>query len=135
MPLTYEEESAVHTKREEMRKASREQVESIFRLAEIPFKEMWELANGYWPLSPVYDDVRRPWWLVSTSFGPVRIGWRKRVLSIDWTATGVQCVVTDDVTKGADYVHAYSVEKAIEYLRRLREAANAKAPALITPLD
>jgi hypothetical protein len=115
-------------RREEMREKTRREVESIFTLAgfAIP-RRMWELANGYWPDSPEYDDVRSPWWLVQTSIGLIRIGNRKRVLSIDWEACEVRGLVTqDDVTKGDSMVHAWTVEKAVEYMRELRRLATAK---------
>jgi hypothetical protein len=58
-----------------------------------------------------------PWWLVRTPAGLVQIGWRKRVINIDWSDTDVRTVVTsDDVTKTETYVHAWSEAKALEYL-------------------
>ncbi len=47
----------------------------------------------------------------------VQIGWRKRVINIDWTDTPIRKVLTeDDVTKSESMVHAYSTMKALEYL-------------------
>jgi len=115
--------------REEMRRRSRDEVESIAKLAGLEIRRVWELANGYWPLAPHYDSVRRPWWLLQTDIGLVRLGWRKRVLEIEWESCFVRGialrgVVTDDnVTKGDTYVHAWSVEKAIEYMRALHALA------------
>jgi hypothetical protein len=114
----------MHLRREQMRTESREEAMSILTLAGIKPERMWELANGYWPDAPTYDDVRTPWWLAQTSIGLIRIGWRKRVLEIDWSATSTLVTVTeDDVTKGLTMVHAYSQAKAVEYLTSLREAA------------
>lgn len=116
----------MHRHRDEMRKRSREEVTSIACLAGFKVERMWELANGYWPDAPDYDDVRRPWWLLQTEIGLVRIGWRKRVIEIDWEACAVRGVVTaDEVTKEDSLVHAYSVEKAVTYLRELRRLAAA----------
>ena len=107
-----------------MRTESREEATSILTLAGLKPERMWELANGYWPDAPTYDDVRTPWWLAQTSIGLVRLGWRKRVLEIDWSATSTQVTVTeDDVTKELTMVHAYSQAKAVEYLTSLRKAA------------
>lgn len=90
-------------------------------LAGFVVRKSWELANGYWPDHPDYDDVREPWWLFLTDLGLIRIGWRKRVIAIDWEACEVRGIVTDDdVTKDATSVHAWKVEKAVEYLRALR---------------
>jgi len=101
-------------------------------------------------LSPIYIETipneytaegwETPWALVTTSFGHVKIGWRKSVLNIDWSRTrinksGKDLFPNEDVTRGgasgsgeymrekASYIHAHGYEKAIEYLRRLREAA------------
>jgi hypothetical protein len=126
----YERERAIHKIREEMRRESRDEVTAILTLAGLPPVRMWELANGYWPDAPTYDDVRRPWWLVKTAIGLIRFGRRKRVLEIDWQETGVDVVVTDDdVTKESTMVHAWSTEKAVEYMKRLREIATRKTDA------
>lgn len=119
-------EPSLQTRREKRVERSREEAESIIRLAGFTVLHVWELANGYWPLAPEYDDVRCPWWLFLTDLGPVQIGWRKRVINIDWSACVFRGVVTEDnVTKSETNVHAYAVEKAVEYLRELRRAAGA----------
>ena len=124
----YERDRATHARREKMVAETRDEVASILTLAGLRPERMWELANGYWPLAPSYDDVRSPWWLAQTSIGLVRIGWRKRVVEIDWEATGIKAVVTeDDVTKGATMVHAWTTAKAVEYLQRLRAIVPPKS--------
>ena len=75
----YERGRAMHRRREEMRTTSREEVLSILALAGLKPTRTWELANGYWPDAPDYDDVRYPWWLAQTSIGLIRIGRRKRL--------------------------------------------------------
>ena len=123
----HERERAMHRRREEMVTKTREEVTSILTLAGLRPDRMWELANSYWPLAPTYDDVRSPWWLARTSIGLIQLGWRKRVISIDWRECEVRGIVTsDDVTKENYMVHAYSASKAVEYLQRLREIATAK---------
>ena len=115
---------AMQARREAMRKQTHEEAEAIVKLAGFNVLAKWELANGYWPDSPDYDDVRRPWWLFLTEIGPVRLGWRKKVLELDWEKCAVRAVVTaDNVTKSETYVHAWSTEKAVEYLKALRKAA------------
>ena len=126
----WERDNVMHSHRMKMAKESREEVESILTLAGLKPTRMWELANGYWPLAPTYDDVRRPWWLAMTSLGLLRIGWRKSVMSIEWDATPIKAVVTDDqVTKEETMVHAYTTAKAVEYLQRLRELSASPAVA------
>lgn len=119
-----ERDSAMHSHRDKMSRESKEQVESILTLAGLKPTRMWELVNCYWPNAPTYDDARKPWWLAQTEIGLIRIGWRKRVLSIDWEATDHRVIVTEDpVTKQETMVHAWTTSKAVEYLTRLREHA------------
>lgn len=101
---------------------TKDEVTSLFTLAKIPILRIWEAANNYWPEHPDYDKerLRDKWWLVKTPRGLVHIGWRKRVISIDWEDTGIKKIVTeDDVTKEETLVHAWSEEKAVEYLKTL----------------
>lgn len=107
-----------------------EQARALFVLAGIPVTRLHRLENKYWPDNAHYADVRRnsPWWLAVTPFGPIQIGWRKRVISINWEDTPARQVVTaDDVTKGDDHVHAWSYAKALEYLTTLRGAFPERA--------
>lgn len=58
----------------------------------------------------------------------IRLGWRKRVLEIDWSDTPVRGEVTsDEVTKADMMVHAWSYEKAIGYLGAWRKLAESSA--------
>lgn len=78
---------------------------------------MYELVNEY---DPERDDS---WWLVKTELGLIKIGWRKRVICIDWSETPIRkLVTTDDVTKDETMVHAWSVGEAIKYLTTLRQS-------------
>lgn len=123
-----------------------EEAEGLFRVAGFKVKRTWELPNGYCggsasvlrdiedKLSPNYTyppleeriktclwPLRSPWWLVLTDFGPIEIGWRKRVISIDWSATNIRGVVTtDETTKGLGHVHAWTMDAAVRYLTALR---------------
>lgn len=125
-----------------MRNFGEEQVRALFTVAGIVVLKVWQLPNGYWPTATpddwsdpqqVSDFVRyaqlresSPWWLVRTSFGLVKIGWRKRVLNIDWSDTSIREIVTaDDVTKEPTMCHAWSELKAVEYLKSLAEVAAA----------
>ena len=61
-----------------------------------------------------------PAWLVKTSYGLIQIGWRKRVIAIEWSDTPIRTIVTDDnVTKSDTMVHAWSEETALKYLKAL----------------
>lgn len=115
------DELEVMGEREELKRRSRKEAESVISAAGFEVMRVWELANQYWPPSPRYDDCRTPWWLFLTTVGPISIGWRKRVIEIRWDACAGRGIVTlDDVTKDDALVHARSVEKAVEYLRALR---------------
>lgn len=93
---------------------------AILTLAGIEAKSAKQIVNAYWPAHSDYDDMRAkyPWWAVEVEEGTITIGWRKRVIAIDWSMTSRRGLVThDDVTKDNAMVHAYSYEKAVEYLR------------------
>jgi hypothetical protein len=69
----------------------------------------------------------RVWLLVTTPVGVIKIGWRKHVMAIDWSASDVTATASDlfpdeDVTKGARMIHAYSYDKATDYLTKIGEA-------------
>lgn len=98
-------------------------VKRFFDDTDLTVEVIWELPNQYWP--PAYQELRAiyPWWLVKTKFGLITIGWRKRVISIDWKHTKLRMEVTkDDVTKGTYYVHVH--DKMFEYLRTLSNLLN-----------
>lgn len=104
---------------------------AIFLLAGIEIRCAHKLANGY--CGDQCEVCRKnPWWLVETQMGLIKIGWRKRVISIDWSATKIRAIITtDDCTKDESSVHAWGHAKAVEHLTNLRmiaariEAANA----------
>jgi hypothetical protein len=65
-----------------------------------------------------------PWFAVTTSKGVIKIGWRHRVINIDWSEsdikkTGKELFPEEDVTRGENYIHAWGYEKAQEYLHKL----------------
>lgn len=93
-----------------------EQVRALLTLSGVKYRNVYPTLNQYWKK----DDVMGPWWLVITGHGVIRIGWRKRVIEIDWSDTGRAVEVTkDDVTKEPMLVHAWSYPKALEYLTAL----------------
>lgn len=82
-----------------------------------------EIPNGYYS-SSFYEHL--PWFIVTTKIGRIEIGWRKRVISIDWSDSialknGCELFKDEDVTKGDDYIHAWSIEKAEEYINKIIE--------------
>jgi len=97
----------------------------VFAEAGIPCS-VREIENRYWPDSSEYDNVRSPWLKVYTERGVIVVGWRKRVIHIDWsdgtfTATGAEVVARPINTHGDAFCHAWGYAEAIECLRRLWE--------------
>ena len=83
---------------------------------------MWEvIGNEYCSQACCYH---LPWVMVTTQKGRVKLGWRKRVINIDWSesdivADGREIFKDEDVTTGEKYIHAWGCEKAVEYLKKL----------------
>lgn len=103
-----------------------EQAKALFLLAGFNVTRLHRLENKYWPDAYVEQRQKSPWWLAITEFGPIEIGWRKRVISISWEDTPARVEVTqDDVTKTDTLVHAWSYVKALEYLTTLAAAEHA----------
>jgi len=77
-----------------------------------------EIPNGY---CSAWCCKHLPWFVVTTKLGRIKIGWRKRVINIDWTDSVIKKSAKDlfkeeDVTKGEKFIHAWSLEKAKEYI-------------------
>ena len=94
----------------------------ILERAEIPFEDMVAIPNGYHPNPD--PTVYGPWFMVTTPKGRIRMGWRKRVISIDWarselTAKGEDVVDEPNVTHWEEGVHCYGTDRAVEALRKL----------------
>jgi hypothetical protein len=126
------------------------EMKAIFLLAGFDIESAYQLANEYWPDCDEYADIRRnsPWWLVKTEYGLIKIGWRKRVINIDWSDTpyragvsefadgrDIGILTTDDVTKTETIVHAYGNGKAVQYLSRLHLKLKQVAYAAENPDD
>lgn len=64
------------------------------------------------------------WFVVTTKLGRIKIGWRKRVINIDWSDSLIKIksnvlFENEDVTKSDYAIHAWGLEKAQEYINRL----------------
>ena len=106
--------------------------EALFAIAGIQVLKIKPLPDGYGSVV-VGEPPHRPgtyWWFVKTVAGWIEVGWRKRVIVIDWSDTRIRTVITEDnVTKGLDHVHAYSELDAAKYLTALAKHIQWK-PAL-----
>lgn len=108
-----------------------DQAKALFLLAGFKATRFHRLENKYWPDAYVEERRDSPWWLAITEFGPIEIGWRKRVISINWEDTAARVIVTEDnVTKEMTLVHAWSYVKALEYLTALAATEHAARNAL-----
>ena len=72
----------------------------------------------------------RPWFEVTTSVGLFVVGWRKSVLVVDWSGTDVTLLADklfpdEAVTKIGRLIHAWSYDKAREYIEKIHQAAPA----------
>lgn len=67
-----------------------------------------------------------PWLEVTTNKGIIIIGWRKRVINLDWSESDIDKIGFDifkneKTTIGEKYIHCHSGDKAIEYLKMLKD--------------
>lgn len=72
----------------------------------------------------------KPWFLCHTPDGDIEIGWRKRVISIEWKENfkdfDISIFDSEDVTKWSRGIHAWGSEKAYEYIKKVKEIVNSK---------
>ena len=87
------------------------------------FDMIWSTVfDNQYSSHPVY--YTSPWLEVITSKGPITIGWRKRVISIDWSKSDIKKTAEEmfpdeTSTKYDNLIHAWGYDKAIEYLTKL----------------
>jgi hypothetical protein len=111
----------------ERRNAERAMFAHIFKEAGFQHVAMDEIANRYWA---DVSGESAPWFMVATEKGFFVIGWRKRVIHIEWSGliTPPDLFADADVTKGPEHIHAWGQSKAIEYLSRVRERSELSDP-------
>ena len=71
-----------------------------------------EIPNGY---CSSYCCKHLPWFIVTTNKGRIKIGWRKRVINIDWSDSIIEedadtLFPNEDVTKFDKTIHAWGYE-------------------------
>lgn len=120
------------------RQQSREKFIAIFAAAGLSPVFVEEIQNGYCS-DPCC--LNRPWFVVTSSIGHIKIGWRKSVINIDWSRSivktaGKDLFPSENVTRGEagepdpQTIHAWGYDKATDYLARIRLAAEeGKVPA------
>lgn len=93
-----------------------------------------ELPNGY---CSDWCCKHLPWFEVITRQGPIQIGWRKRVINIDWSQMPLKRKAEvlfsgENVTKGDYHIHAWSPEDAARYIQWIIASATP-VPELPAP--
>lgn len=83
-----------------------------------------EIPNGY---CSQYCCLQKPWFVVTTKRGRIQLGWRKRVIQINWAGSDIESraeelFTGEDVTKGDKMIHAWSYLKAQLYLKTLLDS-------------
>lgn len=78
-----------------------------------------EIPNEYYR-----SEYAEPWYYFYTVKGPVKVGWRKRVINIDWSEfpnknKASELFPNEDVTKGEYSIHAWGYEKFREYVKKI----------------
>jgi hypothetical protein len=108
-------------------RAAQERLQIIALFQQPVFVE--EISNGYCN-GPCCS--RKPWFIITTpTKGRIKIGWRKSVISIDWSdsvinETADEIFPAEDTTKDGRLIHAWGYEKAAEYIRLLMMSADAR---------
>jgi hypothetical protein len=100
-------------------KAERDQLLGLFLFQEPIFVE--EIPNGY---CSDWCCKHLPWFVITTKVGRFKIGWRKRVINIDWketkgTKTAEELFPEENVTKGGRMIHAWSGADAKRYITKI----------------
>jgi hypothetical protein len=109
---------------QEKRQENIVKMQGLFHLAGFEFIHAEVIDNQYSEHPVYYAD---PWQVVTTTKGLFTIGWRKRVISIDWSKaytkkTADELFPDEDVTKYDQLIHAWGYDKAVEYLTKLCES-------------
>jgi len=113
----------VHNNRKQL-KEFKDVFKSVYESDELIFNA---IPNAYCPCEKCAS-----WFIVSTPDGDIKIGWRKRVINIEWLENYKvfkEMFKSEDVTRGfgkygdsGRSIHAWSVEKAKEYLIRAKNS-------------
>ena len=111
----------LHKNREQL-KEFEEIFSKVYNLSELKFTS---IPNEY----SLYEHYAS-WFIVSTPDGDIKIGRRKRVINIEWLDNYKQFKETfesEDVTRGGNLdginlIHAWSVNKAVEYIDKAKKS-------------
>lgn len=72
-----------------------------------------------------------PWYIVTTRIGHIKVGWRRRVIVLDWQRTTInnteELFPDENVTQVPSAIHAYGYEKLTSYLKKLKTESQEKS--------
>jgi hypothetical protein len=93
---------------------------ALFKMAGFEYAYPRAIPNEY-GARPIAAD----WFMMATEYGDIKIGWRYRVISIDWAGANIpeRNIVQffrDNVTTWETGVHAWGYKKCLEYLGILK---------------
>lgn len=96
-------------------------IDEVFSFDNAGFSFVEEIPNGYCSRQ-CCEHI--PWFTVTTAVGRIKIGWRKSVIQIEWEECknpirGDKLFPDEKTTIGDTYIHAWSIEKAKEYVRKI----------------
>ncbi len=105
----------------EDRKKHSEELSELFKKAGFDLIHVEIIDNEYCGKACCY---KYPWIIVTTNKGRIKLGWRKRVMNLDWSDSdleidGMKIFKDENATKGTNYIHCWGKDKAIEYLKKL----------------
>jgi hypothetical protein len=112
-------ETAIESNPEAQQRRKDERAEILALFSSRIFSE--EIPNGY---CSDYCCKHLPWFVVTTNIGRFKIGWRKRVIHIEWTEThstktAQELFPAENVTKADRTIHAWSIEDAKRYVETI----------------
>jgi hypothetical protein len=107
----------------ERKKKTKGEFQKAFSDAGLNTIFMEEIPNEYFGEDDTWG-IGDPWYIVTTSIGHIKVGWRKRVIVLDYERTTIEDFAgklfpDEDVTMGDRMIHAWGYEKLTEYLKKL----------------
>lgn len=85
---------------------------------------------GWQEIPNEYTQIGYPWYLVATNRGIIKVGWRKRVIELNWEGSFIEqsavgLFPNEDVTRSGRLIHTWSYEKLLEYVQILLAAPSS----------
>lgn len=119
----------------EVAQATWESFERCFALAKLPCLFGEAVPNEYWGAKDP-ESLRSPWFVATTKIGRIKVGWRKRVIVVDWSDSTVKAEAENlfqarNTTKFGRTIHCDSyvdVGAVLETLRLRSDADEEASP-------